>query len=539
MTVMTPYRSPVRAGRDGFAQLLHAEWTKFRTVRGWIIGLVIGVLLMVAFGLLTAEGSSSSCQAVGGTGPAQHGAACGPSFTLGPGGEPVTDSFYFVRQPLTGDGSITVRITSLTGLLPPTNPASLSPNGPYDTRPGVQEWAKAGIIIKSSLTAGSPYAAMMVAVGHGVRMQWNYTGDTPGQPGAVGSANPRWLRLSRSGDVITGYDSADGTHWTQVGTVTLSGLPRAAQAGLFVASPAYTQGGQNFCSGLCFPGGGGPTQATAVFDHVSGSGALGSAWTAGRVGSPVVPGVGSYHQAAGMFTVTGQGDIAPIPAGHGGGADSALLVSGFLIGTFAGLIALGVVAAMFITAEYRRSLIRVTFAASPRRGRVLAAKAVVVAAVSFVVGVAGAAVALIAGTAITHARGYYLYPVSGTTELKVIVGTGLLAAVAAAGALAVGAIVRRGAAAVAIVIVAIAVPMFLAISRAVPLGAADWLLRVTPAAGIAIQQAYPEYAQVTGFSYSPVSGYYPLSWWAGFLVLCGWTAVALSVATYLLRRRDA
>ena len=47
---------------------------------------------------------------------------------------------------------------------------------------------------------------------------------------------------------------------------------------------------------------------------------------------------------------------------------------------FAGLIAVVVVAAMFITAEYRRGLIRITLAASPRRGRVLAAKAVVIGA---------------------------------------------------------------------------------------------------------------------------------------------------------------
>ena len=43
MTVMTPYRSGPSAGRDGFAQVLHAEWTKFRTVRGWIIGALVGV----------------------------------------------------------------------------------------------------------------------------------------------------------------------------------------------------------------------------------------------------------------------------------------------------------------------------------------------------------------------------------------------------------------------------------------------------------------------------------------------------------------
>ena len=526
MTVMTPpYRSELSSGRDGFGQLLYAEWTKFRTVRGWIIGLVIGLIAMAGLGLLTAGGAQSSCQTQGG--PARSGGACMPSFPLGPAGEPVNDSFYFVHQPLTGDGTITVRVTSMTGLLPSASTGNM--------RPGLYPWAKAGIIIKENLNQGSAYAAMLVAADNGVRMQWNYTGDTPGQPGAVSPANPRWLRLTRSGDVITGYESADGTHWTQVDAVTLSGLPSSVQVGLFAASPQYTVKGQAFAGTSTI--GLGPTQVTAGFDHVSG---VGGTWTGADIGRPEdYPGFGDYHQAGGRFTVTGTGDIAPIPEGHGGDADSALTVSEFLVGTFAGLIALGVVAALFITAEYRRNLIRVTFAASPRRGRVLAAKAVVLAAVSFVVGVIGAAAGVLLGTAIAHARGYYVFPVSAATEVKVIIGTGLFAAVAAVLALAVGAIVRRGAAAVAIVIVAIAVPIFLAISAALPLGAADWVLRVTPAAGIALQQAYTQYGQVTGVIYSPLSGYYPLSWWAGLLVMCAWAAAALAGAAYLLRRRDA
>ena len=51
-----------------------------------------------------------------------------------------------------------------------------------------------------------------------------------------------------------------------------------------------------------------------------------------------------------------------------------------LVGTFAGLIAVLVVGTMFITAEFRRGLIRVTLTASPRRSRVLAAKAIVLGA---------------------------------------------------------------------------------------------------------------------------------------------------------------
>ena len=53
---------------------------------------------------------------------------------------------------------------------------------------------------------------------------------------------------------------------------------------------------------------------------------------------------------------------------------------------------------MFMTAEYRRGLIRVTLAASPRRGRVLAAKAVVIAAVAFAAGLVGAAVVVTEGS---------------------------------------------------------------------------------------------------------------------------------------------
>src|SRR5258708_19466401 len=98
---ITPHRPGQRAGRDGFAQLLRAEWTKFRTVRGWVIGMVVAALVTVLLGLFAAGASSSSCQSTGG-GPVRTGAACGRSaFPVGPGGGPLHDTFYFVRQPLT------------------------------------------------------------------------------------------------------------------------------------------------------------------------------------------------------------------------------------------------------------------------------------------------------------------------------------------------------------------------------------------------------------------------------------------------------
>ncbi len=168
-----------------------------------------------------------------------------PKVPTGPGGEAVNDSFYIVRQALAGNGSITVRVTSLTTLISTggeAGPVGQGPRNPLaNMHKGLVPWAKAGIIIAASTRPGSAYAAMLVTGSHGVRMQYNYTHDAAGLPGTVGAAAPRWLRLTRDGDVISGYNSADGRHWSLVGTATLAGLPRTVQAGLFATSPLYNK----------------------------------------------------------------------------------------------------------------------------------------------------------------------------------------------------------------------------------------------------------------------------------------------------------
>ncbi len=533
MSVMAPYRSGRPVGTSGSRQLLRAEWTKFRTVRGWVIGILVGLLLMVGLGVLTTK--SSAC----GVPPTQTNpsGAC-PAPPTGPGGEWVTDAFYFVRQPLGTSGSITVRVTSLTGLYA-THAGSAVPGEipTADLTPGVQPWAKAGIIIKASTTGGSAYAAMMVTGDHGVRMQWNFTNDVAGLAGKVSAAAPRWLRLTRSGDVIRGYDSADGAHWTLVGTATLAGLPSLSQAGLFAASPGYSVNSTSFGGSSSK---GGPALATGIFDQVSRQGAwpAGSSgqWTGQDIQGPadnaLQPTAQGYREAAGTFTVSGSGDIAP--AGGSAGAVTAQT----LVGTFAGLIAVVVIGVMFITAEYRRGLIRTTFAASPRRGRVLAAKAVVLAAVTFIAGLVATAIAVPLGEHLLHENGYPIYPTPALTEARIVVGTAGLLAVCAVLALAVGTLLRRSAGAVTVVIVGIVLPYLLAIlSGVLPAAAEEWLVRVTPAAAFAIQQSIPAYPQVDAAN-TPGTGYFPLAPWAGFAVLCAWTAAALALAVFVLRRRD-
>ncbi|MGH3278982.1 MAG: hypothetical protein ACRDNW_07580, partial [Trebonia sp.] len=140
------------------ARLLHAEWTKFRTVRGWVTGTLIVILATVGIGLIAHQ----SCS--------YNGSAC--TLPTGPGGEAVADTFYFVHQPLPGNGTITARVTSLTGFSSADgNQVEIGPNGPENLEPGLQEWSKAGIIIKASTAQGSAYAAMMVTGDHGTHMQ--------------------------------------------------------------------------------------------------------------------------------------------------------------------------------------------------------------------------------------------------------------------------------------------------------------------------------------------------------------------------------
>ena len=391
---------------------------------------------------------------------------------------------------------------------------------------GVQQWAKVGVIVKENLTPGSPYAAVMVTGNHGIHMQYDYTHDLAGLPGKVSNSSPRWVRLTRSGDTLTGYDSTDGRHWTEIGSAHLAGLPATVQAGLFVAASADY-------SASSF---GGPALATGVLDHVGVTGAQpGGRWRGTQVDNPdpglgpLLSRVGSHH-AGGTFTINGSGDIAP-----NGDADQG--VGHTLIGAFVGMLVLIVLATLFITGEYRRGLIRTTFTASPRRGRVLAAKAVVIGGVTFVAGLVGAVIAVPLGEHLLRSNGNYIYPTGTLTEARVIIGTAALLALAAVFALAVGAVLRRSAGAVIIVIAAIVLPYFLAVASVLPTGAGQWLLRTTPAAAFAIQQTVTQYPQVLA-TYRPGNGYFPLAPWAGFAVLCGYTLCAFTVAVFVVRRRD-
>lgn len=105
------------------------------------------------------------------------------------------DQFTFARKPLSGDGSITVRVDSVEN----TN-----------------AWAKAGVMIRESLTADA--RNVMAYVTPDGRVGWQFrqapagTSDsTRTDPGAI--TLPHWLRLTRTGITIKAEHSSNGVVW--------------------------------------------------------------------------------------------------------------------------------------------------------------------------------------------------------------------------------------------------------------------------------------------------------------------------------------
>ena len=115
------------------------------------------------------------------------------------------DEFRFTSRTMTGDGTVTARVASLTN---------------------THVWTKAGVMIRETLTAGSKHAAMFVTPGKGMKFlrrvsTGGATTTTPEGAGIPGIA-PYWVRLVRVGNSFSAYISSNGSSWTLVGSGTIS-----------------------------------------------------------------------------------------------------------------------------------------------------------------------------------------------------------------------------------------------------------------------------------------------------------------------------
>ena len=479
-------------------ELLRREWIAFRRP-GRLIALVAAALTVIALGLLVALSIRSSCD-----GPC-------PVAPVAGDGSVVSDRFWFLHRDLGREGSITIRMTSMTGTItyPPPNHDQIVP--------GLVPWAKAGIIVKDGVRPGSRYAALMMTGSHGVRFEYDYQHDVAGGAGGVSEQSPRWLRLTRSGDTITGAESADGQQWHTVGAAKLNGLPDSVQVGLFAASPSDLTLRKVALGGALeevrF------TQAVGVFDNVAVEGGATGAWDSDSVGQMNHTDWEKYHNASGavekdgIITVSGTGDIGPV------NDEGLRTVENSLLGLTVGLILVLVVAARYGARAARETAAR----------RVIAARAAVVGVATFVTGLVAVGVVLPASIAILKHNDVPVQPMPALTAARVIVGVAAVLALCAVLTYGLGVWLRRGWAAILIGLSLIAAPYTVTAVPLVPDAVCEWLLRLTPAAGFAVQQTMVEYPQVTAH-YAPTAGYFPLPWWAGLALLCGYAVIVVRIA---------
>jgi ABC-2 type transport system permease protein len=184
-------------------------------------------------------------------------------------------------------------------------------------------------------------------------------------------------------------------------------------------------------------------------------------------------------------------------------------------------IVVAVIAVLAVTGEYTSGQAKLSLLALPTRLPWLAAKAVVLGALGFVIGMTGAAVSLGLSVLILSGSAVVYTPELGETVSLALRSGAYLAAVAVLATGVAAALRHVVAALVAVLGLLIVAPPLLS-SIAGIRGAADY----TPTyAGRRLISDFPTFAE--------------LGPWTGYAVLVGWAAVALVVAGLALRARDA
>jgi hypothetical protein len=193
-----------------------------------------------------------------------------------------------------------------------------------------------------------------------------------------------------------------------------------------------------------------------------------------------------------------------------------------LTGAFFGQLTIGILGVLVMSSEYSTGTIRATFAASPKRIKVLVAKVLVFGLTVLVLSEAVSFISFFVGQALLTAPAFHS-TLSSPGALRAVVGAGIYLCLMGLFALGLATIIRHTAGAISAYIgVLLVVPI---IVNALPRSITQHLVKFLPDhIGAAIVSINVDNA---------------LPPWTGILALAGYAAVLLIIGGLLLNRRDA
>jgi hypothetical protein len=157
------------------------------------------------------------------------------AFTISGAGADIqgtADAFRFVCLPVAGDCAIMARVTS---------------------QQNVNAWAKAGVMIRESMNTNAANVFMGVTPGNGTTWQSRPANGNTAWNNTTGPSAPCWVMLTRTGNVFTGYRSADGVNWLRQGIAT-NDMLATVYAGLAVSSHNAASLGSAVFDSVAVPG---------------------------------------------------------------------------------------------------------------------------------------------------------------------------------------------------------------------------------------------------------------------------------------------
>ena len=221
--------------------------------------------------------------------------------------------------------------------------------------------------------------------------------------------------------------------------------------------------------------------------------------------------------AGGMAATVALGVVAGYNTRNAAGDPTSNVLAGVALGQ----VITGVLGVLAMTSEYSSGLIRMTFAAVPRRPLVLAAKAFVFGSVCLVAGEIATFASFLGGIAALRSPVPHPSLADGTV-LRAVVMTGVYLALTGLIGLGVGAILRHGAAAAGVLVGGLYVLPIITAAASHKVG----LFMPTLIAGNSLAAVKP----VAGFTWSP---------WLELGIVAVYPLVLLAAGGWLLVRRDA